>query len=117
MEGLEQYEKVERPWGSFERLSANERTTVKIIHISAGEALSLQTHEERDEFWRVLKGFGTVHIEGRDTDTREDDSFFIPRYAEHRAVAGPEGLVILEIAFGTFDEKDEKRLADEYGRT
>jgi len=116
MKGLTNYEKVERPWGNFERFTQNEQTTVKIVTISAGESLSLQTHEERDEFWRVLKGYGVIHIENADNDASEGDNFFIPRFTEHRATSGPEGFTILEIAFGTSDENDITRLEDKYGR-
>ena len=85
--------------------------------MNAGEAFSLQTHEHRDEFWRVLKGSGTIRIGDTDNDAREGDVFFSPRHTEHRALGGPEGLTFLEIAFGEFAEDDIKRLEDRYGRT
>lgn len=116
MEGLTHYEKEERPWGNFERFTLNEPTTVKILTMNAGESLSLQTHIHRDEFGRVVRGSGIISIGGKETEAREGDSFFIPRNAEHRASAGPEGLAFLEIAFGEFAEDDEHRIADEYGR-
>jgi len=116
MKGLTNYEKVERPWGNYERFTLNEQTTVKIITIITGESLSLQTHEHRDEFWRVIKGSGVISIEGKSEDAHEGDNFFIPRFAEHRAIAGPDGLIILEIAFGDSDESDITRLEDQYGR-
>ncbi|HEY4501282.1 MAG TPA: hypothetical protein VJI70_03425 [Candidatus Paceibacterota bacterium] len=50
MEGLTNYKIEERPWGNFERFTLNEKTTVKIITVNAGESISLQTHENRDEF-------------------------------------------------------------------
>ena len=117
MKGLANYEKVERPWGNFERFTTNEQTTVKIINISAGEALSLQSHQERDEFWRIVKGSGSVHIEDKDEEAHEGDNFFIPRFAEHRASGGTDGLTILEISFGNSDENDITRMEDRYGRT
>ena len=116
MENLKNYEKVERPWGNFERFSLNEATTVKILTLNTGEELSLQTHEHRDEFGRVIRGSGIVKIGEKDTEVREGDSFFIPRNTAHRAIANSDGLSFLEISFGEFDEGDEKRLEDEYGR-
>ena len=76
----------------------------------------MQTHENRDEFWRVLRGSGVIRLGETDHDAREGDVFFSPRRTKHRALGGPEGLVFLEIAFGTFDESDIKRLDDRYGR-
>ncbi|MDE1919115.1 MAG: phosphomannose isomerase type II C-terminal cupin domain [Patescibacteria group bacterium] len=116
MENLAHYAKEERPWGNFERFTLNEKTTVKIIAVNAGESISLQTHEHRDEFWRVIKGSGTIRIADKEHSAREGDQFFSPRHAEHRITGGPEGLVCLEIAFGDFDEGDIKRLEDRYGR-
>jgi len=116
MEGLTNYGKEERPWGNFERFTHNEKATVKIITIHAGESLSLQIHERRDEFWRVLKGSGIVHIADKDTDASEGDTFFVPKNTEHRISGGSEGLSFLEISFGEFEEGDEKRIEDQYGR-
>ena len=116
MENLPHYEKEERPWGNFERFTLNEKTTVKILTVNAGEELSLQTHERRDEFGRVIKGSGIVRIGEKEIEVREGDTFFTPRGMPHRITASEEGLAYLEIAFGDFDENDETRLEDKYGR-
>jgi len=116
MEGLSQYEKDVRPWGSFERFTLNEVSTVKLITVSPGEAFSLQTHEHRAEFWRILHGSGTVVVGTSTHEASVGDSFFIPEKTPHRAEAADAGLVFLEIAFGQFAEEDITRLSDRYGR-
>ncbi|MDE1925308.1 MAG: phosphomannose isomerase type II C-terminal cupin domain [Patescibacteria group bacterium] len=116
MEGLSNYEKEVRPWGNFERFTLNEKSTVKIVTVSAGEAISLQTHEHRDEFWRVIQGSGIIRIGDTEHQASRGDSYFSPRHSEHRVEGGPEGLQFLEIAFGDFDESDITRLEDKYGR-
>ena len=116
MEGLNNYEREERPWGNFERFTLNEATTVKIVTVNAGEAISLQTHAHRDEFWRIIAGTGTITIDHLDHEAKAGDDFFSHRGQEHRVAAGPEGLSFLEIAFGEFDEGDITRLEDKYGR-
>ncbi|MFA6408155.1 MAG: phosphomannose isomerase type II C-terminal cupin domain [Candidatus Paceibacterota bacterium] len=116
MEGLSNYEREIRPWGNFERFTLNEKSTVKIITVDSNESTSLQTHENRDEFWRVLRGSGTIHIGGADHDAHEGETFFCPRHSEHRISGGPSGTVFLEISFGDFDENDIHRLEDRYGR-
>ena len=108
--------KEERPWGNFERFTHNEPSTVKILTVNAGQAFSLQTHEHRDEFWQVIGGSGTIRIGEKDSDAVVGDTFFIPRHTLHRATGGPNGLSILEIAFGDADENDIKRFEDKYGR-
>jgi len=117
MEDLTHYEKEDRPWGEFERLTLNEKTTVKIITVNPGEEFSLQTHEHRDEFWRVLSGSGTVHVGEKISEANVGDTFFISKGSQHRAQGGPKGLTFLEIAFGEFDESDITRLEDKYGRS
>jgi len=116
MEHLGNYEKIERPWGEFERFTLNEQTTVKIVTVNSGESFSLQTHENRDEFCRVIKGSGVIHIGNDESEMREGNTFFIPRHTKHRATGGTDGLSFLEISFGEFDENDITRLEDKYGR-
>ena len=116
MEGLTNYEREERPWGDFERFTLNEQTTVKIVTVREGEAISLQTHAHRDEFWRILSGSGTVHLNGADHAAKAGDMFFGRRGEEHRVTGSAGGLQFLEIAFGEFDEDDINRLEDRYGR-
>ncbi|MHB8860135.1 MAG: phosphomannose isomerase type II C-terminal cupin domain [Minisyncoccota bacterium] len=116
MEGLSNYLKETRPWGNFERFTLNEKTTVKIITVNAGESISLQTHEHRDEFWHVIKGSGIIHIGTTEHAAHEGENVFCPRHTEHRVMGGPDGTVFLEIAFGDFDENDIARLEDRYGR-
>ena len=116
MEGLPNYQKEERPWGHFERFTLNEPTTVKLVHVNPGEAISLQTHAHRDEFWKVLRGSGTIRIGASEQAAKENDTFMSRRGDEHRVEGGPDGLTLLEIAFGAFDEGDITRLEDKYGR-
>ena len=116
MEGLANYKKEERPWGNFERFTLNEKITVKIITVKAGEYFSLQTHEHRDEFWHVISGSGVIHIGNVENQAHEGNSFFCPRGVQHRVSGGPGGTTFLEIAFGDFDEGDITRLEDKYGR-
>lgn len=116
MEGLPNYLDETRPWGSYERFTLNDPSTVKLVEVNPNEVFSLQTHAHRDEFWRVVKGEGVVHVGDTSHAAREGSSFFIPRGTKHRAEGGPDGLTLLEISFGQFDEADITHLEDEYGR-
>ena len=107
----------ERPWGSFRQFTHNDPTTVKILIIKAGEAFSLQYHHKRDEFWRVLSGSPFVTLGDRTELAVPTKEFFIPHGTHHRIKAGDEDVVVLEISFGEFNEKDIVRLEDKYGRT
>ena len=106
----------ERPWGSFERFTLNEPSTVKIITVNPSEAFSLQKHKGRDEWWKILAGNGKVTIGNEKRDINDGDEYFLPRGTEHRIEAGTSAVVFLEISFGEFDENDIVRLEDRYGR-
>lgn len=108
--------KEERPWGWFLRFTANQISTVKIISVKPNESLSLQTHKERAEFWKIIDGSGKILINENKFEAKTDDEFFIPIGAKHRAEAGQNGLKFLEIALGEYDENDIERFEDKYNR-
>ncbi len=106
-----------RPWGEFVEFVKNTPSTVKIITVNPGESLSLQTHENRDEFWAVIGGNGSAIIGPDSHPLQKGDTHFVPRKTPHRLSGGSSPLEILEIALGSFDENDITRLEDKYGRT
>ena len=108
--------KEKRPWGKFERFTLNEKSSVKIISVNAGKRLSLQYHKKRKEFWRVLSGKGRVTIGNKILNAKKGDEFIVKTRQKHRIEALGEGIVILEISFGKFDENDIVRLEDDFGR-
>lgn len=107
---------AKKPWGQFDQFTQNETTTVKIITVKPTESLSLQSHTKRSEFWRIISGDGVVEIGDMKYNINESYECNVPVGEKHRAVAGPSGLVFLEISFGDFDENDIIRYEDKYGR-
>lgn len=114
---LPNYYKEERPWGWFERFTLNEPTTVKFLHVEKDQQLSLQRHKKRGEYWRVIEGSGVAHCDGSDVALTLGDTIELPVGAIHRLSGGTEGITVLEIAYGEFDENDIERLEDIYGRS
>lgn len=106
----------ERPWGSFTKFVNNEPVTVKILTVRAGEAFSLQCHEKRDEFWRIISGNGAVTIGLLQKTIKSGDDCVVRRGEKHRVEAGSEPVVILEIPRGDFDESNIAYFEDRYGR-
>ena len=113
---LAHYASDERPWGNFERFTEDEPSTVKIITVKAGEETSLQSHKHREEFWHIISGRGTAVVGDEQLDAPAGSEFFVAREVKHRLGGGAEGMVLLEIAFGDFDENDITRFEDRYGR-
>ena len=105
-----------RPWGNFRRYTYNEKCTVKILTINPDEMVSNQIHKKRDELWVVLDNNLRVRLNGKDMYPKPGDEIIIPRNTKHRLCSlGKKGRV-LEISFGCFDEEDNERLDDLYGR-
>jgi mannose-6-phosphate isomerase-like protein (cupin superfamily) len=115
-EKMLQPETTEKPWGFFRRFTLNEASTVKILHIDAGEEFSLQDHQHRVEFWRITRGSPTVTIGGNKIRAKEGDEFVIPEKVLHRISAEYGPVEVLEISIGQFDETDIERVLDKYGR-
>ncbi len=105
-----------RPWGSFEKFNENERCTVKLLYIKPGSRLSLQYHNKRKEFWKIIKGSGTVEVQDKKSTLSEGDNIIIPSGAKHRIQASSSGCTVLEISYGSFDEDDIVRIEDDYDR-
>ncbi len=105
--------KEERPWGAFEQFTHNEESTVKILIVK--DLLSYQRHKYRDEFWRVLSGEGFAILNDKKIPLKRGDEVFIKRGDCHR-LGSDNKMEVLEISFGHFDEDDNERLEDKYGR-
>jgi mannose-6-phosphate isomerase-like protein (cupin superfamily) len=109
------YQEV-RPWGNFVEFVKNQPCTVKIITVEKGQAFSLQYHDDRDEFWRIISGNGVATVGGARKDIVVGEDYFVPRKSLHRIEAGSEDVVLLEIAYGNFNENDIVRVEDKYNR-
>jgi mannose-6-phosphate isomerase-like protein (cupin superfamily) len=106
---------VKRPWGNFKQFALNEKCTVKILSLNSGEELSLQKHKKRKEYWYFLTS-GIVQIGRKKKKIKEGGEVVIKKNTAHRIIAGKKKVRVLEISYGVFDEKDEIRLEDKYGR-
>ena len=112
---MEKYEEA-RPWGKFEKFCENQQATVKIITVNPNSELSLQYHNNRDEFWRVISGEGYVILDKKTVSAKPGSEFFIKRKTNHTIRTENSPMQVLEISFGEFDEGDIVRLKDRYGR-
>ena len=106
-----------RPWGWFETLGSGEGYLVKRLCIRAGQRISLQRHSHRLEHWVVVTGSGELECDGQLLPAAAGTTLVVPCGAVHRASAGPDDLLIVEVQRGsTLSEDDIERLADDYQR-
>jgi len=106
-----------RPWGKFRSYPYAEARSIKIITVNPGEALSLQYHRYRDEFWVVLDEGLEITVGDQIWQTEKNEEIFIPRNASHRLrCTGLKKARVMEIWIGESEEDDIVRLEDDYGR-
>ena len=111
-------ERVDKPWGWELIWALTDRYCGKLLFVRAGQALSLQYHERKDESWLVREGRAALELGAVDgvLEEREigpGDAFHFPPGTVHR-VRALEDTLIVEVS--TPDLDDVVRLADDYGR-
>jgi len=110
--------KVEKPWGWELVWAEAEEYVGKLLFVRAGESLSLQYHELKDESWLVREGrarleLGEVGGELEIVEIAPGDAYRFRPGTVHRVTAIEDTLVI-EVS--TPQLSDVVRLEDKYGR-
>lgn len=116
--GRREVRTVQKPWGHETIWAHSDRYVGKILHIKAGEALSVQYHERKDETVYLLAGelIYRVALEGeelRDVRLKQGESFRIVPHTIHQMEAVTD-CDVLEASTPELD--DVVRLTDRYGR-
>jgi mannose-6-phosphate isomerase-like protein (cupin superfamily) len=110
--------RVEKPWG-WELVWAEAEAYVgKLLFVRAGQALSLQYHEVKDEAWLVHEGRAALEVGEVDgpletVEITAGDAFRYRPGTVHRVTA-IEDTLIVEVSTPHLD--DVVRLEDRYGR-
>lgn len=109
---------VPKPWGHELIWAKTDRYVGKILHIKAGESLSLQYHRVKDETIMVLSGrLVFEHYVDGSEPTRVElsprEPFRITPGLRHRMIA-IEDTDVVEVSTPELD--DVVRLDDKYGR-
>ena len=109
--------RVEKPWGYEIIWARTEKYVGKVLHIKAGEQLSLQYHRVKDETIHVQAGQMTFRVEedGKMVDRllNPGDSYHIVPHTKHKMIAVTD-CDVLEASTPELD--DVVRLEDKYGR-
>jgi len=106
---------VNRPWGNFKQFVNNKKCTVKLIEVNARQQLSLQYHKKRGEEWYFLDK-AIVQLGDKKFRVKRGEIIKVQKKKAHRVIAGLRKARFLEISYGNFNELDEVRLEDKYGR-
>jgi mannose-6-phosphate isomerase len=109
--------RVDKPWGYELIWAQTERYVGKILHINAGQELSRQYHNVKDETFLVETGEMDLEIgSGADKKTQRmkaRDAYHCPPKTIHRMIAVTD-VDVIEVSTPELD--DVVRLEDAYGR-
>jgi mannose-6-phosphate isomerase len=110
--------RVPKPWGEEILFARTARYAGKLLCIRAGESLSLQYHEVKDESIYLYQGSLRLLLPGETGDLRErilapGEAVHLPPGTRHRMEALTD-CVVFEVS--TPDLEDVVRLEDRYGR-
>ncbi len=111
--------RVDKPWGYEVIWARTDRYVGKILHVNAGQVLSCQYHNFKDETMHVLQGELILRT-GADADAMterrfsEGQSVHIPAKLVHQI----EAVVDSDVLEASTPELDDLvRITDRYGRT
>ena len=107
-----------RPWGNYHIIARNLGYQIKEIKVSVNSKLSLQKHQNRAEFWQIIKGNCKVTVGEKEYELEDNNNIYIPKDTIHRIEnTGNQELIFVEIQLGKdIKEEDIVRIEDDYGR-
>ena len=108
---------VPKPWGHETIWAHTDRYVGKVLHIKAGQALSVQYHNRKDETVHLLSGELVYRVQMgealEDMHLKAGESFRITPGTIHQMEAVTD-CDVLEVSTPELD--DVVRLSDRYGR-
>jgi mannose-1-phosphate guanylyltransferase/mannose-6-phosphate isomerase len=100
--------KVQRPWGSYEKVAEGPRFQVKRIIMEPGERRSRQCHTHRSEHWVVVRGAAEVTVGNQVSILPEGESTYIPAGSEHQlANPGKVPFELVAVQYGSYFSEDD----------
>jgi mannose-6-phosphate isomerase len=117
LSGRSEIKTVPKPWGHETIWAVTDQYVGKILHIKAGEALSVQYHNIKDETVYLLSGQLIYRVwendKPRDVDLKVGQAFRITPLTVHQMEAVTV-CDVLEVSTAHLD--DVVRVTDRYGR-
>jgi mannose-6-phosphate isomerase len=111
--------RVDKPWGHELIWALSDVYCGKVLFVKAGQSLSLQYHEAKDESWLIQSGrakieLGAVGDDNLVAETVGPGAAFRYRPGTVHRITAVDDTTILEVSTPQID--DVVRLADSYGR-
>ncbi len=77
-----------------------------LMTLPPGCDIGEEVHEDRDQFFRVEEGRGTVYIDGAPNEVRDDFAIIVPAGARHNVVNSGDRPLKLYTIYGPPEHRD-----------
>ncbi len=77
-----------------------------LMAIKPGEEIGEEVHDDRDQFFRIEAGTGTISIDGVDHQVKADDGVIVPQGARHNVIASGSETLKLYTIYGPPEHVD-----------
>jgi mannose-6-phosphate isomerase-like protein (cupin superfamily) len=71
-----------------------------LMAIQPGEEIGEEIHDDRDQFFRIEAGTGTITIDGKAHEVKADDGIVVPQGARHNVIASGGEVLKLYTIYG-----------------
>ncbi|MGC1166473.1 MAG: cupin [Solirubrobacterales bacterium] len=110
--------RVDKPWGHELWFAQTDRYAGKLLHVRAGQRLSIQYHAEKDETSYLLSGRLRLSqgssVDSLVTTELETGAAWRSEPGQVHTIEALEDVIVVEVSTPELD--DVVRLADDYGR-
>jgi mannose-6-phosphate isomerase-like protein (cupin superfamily) len=77
-----------------------------LMTLQPGEEIGEEVHEDRDQFFRIEDGRGTVYIDGKANEVEDDFAVIVPAGARHNVVNSGDEPLKLYTLYGPPEHRD-----------
>ncbi len=77
-----------------------------LMTLQPGEEIGEEVHEDRDQFFRIEEGQGTVYIDDEPSQVEDDFAVIVPAGAKHNVVNSGDTPLKLYTLYGPPEHKD-----------
>ena len=77
-----------------------------LMTLRPGEEIGEEVHEDRDQFFRIEDGAGTVVIDGTRHAVKDDDAIIVPAGARHNVINSGSKALKLYTLYGPPEHRD-----------
>lgn len=77
-----------------------------LMTLQPGEEIGEETHEDRDQFFRIEEGKGEILIDGRRHEVRDDYAVIVPAGALHNVINSGRAPLKLYTLYGPPEHRD-----------